>query len=50
MLEKSLDEDDNLSKCIKRNQTQSTTTSQKVYVLDANATGMNAAKNQHNSL
>ena len=45
---KNLDEDDNLSSIItlKMNYMQFTTTSQKGYVLEANATGINTAKNQ----
>ena len=48
IFEKNLDEDDNLSSIItlKMNYMQFTTTSQKGYVLEANATGINTAKNQ----
>ena len=52
ILEKNLDEGDNLSKynsmnqMIKMNQMQFTTTSQKAQILEANVTGMNKAKNQ----
>ena len=43
-----MDWEDNLIITLKMNQMQFTTTSQKAYILETNATGINIAKNQQN--